>query len=60
MTTILVNIHFIVAKINNYIKKNKHKQDFILIQDQIVIFRPAPLHYPSHPLHHQLSIIYIQ
>ncbi len=41
MTTILVNIHFIVAKLNNYIKNNKHKTGFIPIQEQIVIFRPA-------------------
>ena len=41
MTTILVNIHFIVAKLNNYIKNNKHKTGFIPIQEQIVIFRPS-------------------
>ena len=58
MTTILVIIHFIVAKLNNTIQKNKRNQEYIPIHDQIDIFSPVarPIHYPSHTQHQELTL----
>ena len=51
MTTILVNIHFIVAKLNNYIKNNKHKTGFhpnSRTNCHLQACSLIPTHYPSH------------
>ena len=61
MTTMLVNIHFIVAKLNNYKKNNKHKTGFYPnSRTNCHLQAFIPLHYPSHTQHHQLLIIIIK
>ena len=57
MTTILVNIHFIVAKVNNYIKNNKHKTGFYPnSRTNCHLQTCIPLHHPSHTQHQELTL----